>query len=51
MEKVTKQQIDITPEMIRAGWDTDINFDPKFYSQEDRLMNIFLAMLTGESRN
>jgi hypothetical protein len=42
----TPTEIKITPEMIQAGVEAFVGFDPRFETEEDVVPRVFLAMLT-----
>ena len=46
-EKPTEDDIEITPEMIKAGVTAFLNFDSRFESEVEAVMDIYKAMVTA----
>lgn len=47
-KNLTADEIEVTPEMIRAGRVAEIDTPSKFYGDEERLKAIYLAMIQAD---
>ena len=45
--RVPSDKIEITPEMIKAGVTAFLNFDSRFESEVEAVMDIYKAMVTA----
>jgi hypothetical protein len=46
-EKPTEDDIEITPEMVKAGVTAFLNFDSRFESEVEAVMDIYKALVTA----